>query len=59
MSLTHTDDGIRGTRRCARDRKRRGWITIWRNEDGHRWDRRDYCPKCAGSHRQESSHDRA
>lgn len=46
----HTDDGFGDTRRGARDRKRRGWVIKWRNEDGRRWDRRDYCPKCASRH---------
>ena len=43
----HTDDGFGDTRRGARNRKRRGWVTRWQNEDGRRWNRRDYCPKCA------------
>ncbi|MCP9947346.1 hypothetical protein [Actinomadura madurae] len=44
----HTDRG-NGTHAAARSRKRRGWVTKWKQDGRSRWDRRDYCPKCAGS----------
>jgi len=37
----HVDEG-RGTQAAARDRRRRGWITVGKGRE-----RRDYCPKCA------------
>lgn len=47
---TENDQGSQAVRATARDRKRRGWVTV-----GSGRERRDHCPKCAGRHKASQS----